>query len=32
MKIEYFKEALLLEEERRQRINEIEAKNKVLTS
>ena len=29
MKIEHFKEALLLEDERRQRINEIEAKNKV---
>lgn len=32
MKIEHFKEAIELEEDRKQRINEIEAKNKVLTS
>ena len=32
MNIEHFKQAIALEEERKQRINEIEAKNKILTS
>jgi len=31
MKIEHFKQAIQLEEERLQRINEIEARNKDLT-